>query len=831
MRTETHSRARKLGDRSKKATLKATNLTAPQSANQILEVTYRGSDLKKISLKNQVIEVFAPSLKFEQKATLTKISLNKRHTVAKVRYQLRAPGGIWDRVDNAAYQVFLQTGKRFNRRAPKQKLGTFQVTIPDPAVPTAKLISAPTLTSPTATYDFAIAYDDDLGIKVSTLDNADIQVTNSVGFKQKATFVRVDQPRDGRPRIATYRIAAPQGIWSEQDSNTYTVSLQPDQVTDLGAVAVPSGNLGTFQIEIDTTPPAAKLTAPDLTVNGGTTYDFTVTYSDSKTVNAGTLDGNDVLVTGPKGYSQQAAIVRVQSSSTGATCTVTYRIGAPGGIWYGEDDGTYTVNQLANQVSDGAGNFSPAGVLGIFKAILSAKLVKGSNAAETIAGGAENNVIRGLGGNDTLLGNGGNDILLGGAGNDTLDGGAGNDTADFGDAIAGVRSAGDDITGVTVNLATGFSVRTARIMPLGDSLTLGVTASALAPNAGYRSVLSSKFVQSGLSVNFVGTLKNGGGGLGDIDHEGHGGNNIDQINAGISSFLDTATPDVVLLMIGTNDIFIPDTAAEMLSKLSQLIDKITSFSPDVKLLVAAVPPIDPQADEKKSAAGQIADVQKIKDYNAGIPKLIASKKTARVSFVNTSSLTVADLSPRSVSSGVHLSDSGYSKLGNLWFNGLAAAVGTAQGTYKVDQDRLISIENIVGTSFNDVLIGNTGANLIEGSGGADLLTGNGGADVYIYKRPSEGMDTIADFGTDDLLRISAGGFSGKLVGGVGLSTKASATGVFVNGAQPISANPTFLYNNGIVSFDADGLGSGVAVPIAALSTKPVLSSNQIQIVA
>ena len=821
MQTETRSRTRKLGDRSKKATLKATNLTAPQSANQILEVTYRGSDLTKNSLKNQVIEVFAPSLKFEQKATLARISLNKRHTVAKVRYQLKAPGGTWDHADNAAYRIFLQAGKRFNRRAPKQKLGTFQVTIPDPAIPTAKLISAPALTSRTATYDFAIAYDDDSGIKVSTLDNADILVTNSVGFKQKATFVRVDQPRDGRPRIATYRIAAPQGVWSEQDSNTYTVSLQPDQVTDIGANAVPSGKLGTFQIDIDTTPPAAKLVAPDLTVNGGTTYDFTVTYSDSKTVNAGTLDGNDVLVTGPKGYSQQAAIVQVQSSSTGSTRTVTYRIGAPGGIWYGDDDGTYTVNQLANQVSDGVGNFSPAGVLGIFKVILSAKLINGSNADETIAGGAENNVIRGLGGNDTLQGNGGSDTLLGGTGNDTLDGGAGNDTADFGDAIAGV----------TVNLATGFSVRTARIMPLGDSLTLGITASGLAPNAGYRSVLWSKFVQSGLSVDFVGTLMNGGGGLGDIDHEGHGGNNIDQINAQVSPFLNAQKPDVVLLMIGTNDIFISDTAAEMLGKLSQLIDKITSFSPDVKLLVAAVPPIDPQADENKSAAGQAADVQKIKDYNAGIPKLIASKKTARVSSVDTSSLTVADLSPRAVSSGVHLSDGGYSKLGNLWFNGLATAVGTAQGTYKVDQDRLLSIENIVGTPFNDGLTGDTGANVIEGSGGADRLTGNGGADAFVYKRSTEGMDTITDFGTDDLLRISAGGFSSSLVGGVSLSSQASATGVFVNGTQPISANPTFLYSNGIVSFDADGLGIGAAVAIAALSKKPVLSSSQIQIVA
>ena len=825
MRSDTPSRSGKRLDRSTfsrvkvKATLNAANLTAPQSATQLLEVTYRGSDLKKNSLKNQVLQVSAPGLKFERQATLVRLSFNKRHTVAKARYKLQAPGGTWDHSDNAAYQIFLQAGKRFDRHAAKRKLGKFQVAIPDPAVPTAKLISAPLLSNRTAIYDFTIAYDDDLAIKVGTLDNADILVTNAIGFSQKATLVKVDKPSDGRPRIATYRIAAPNGVWSEQDSNTYTIALLPNQVTDTENIAIPSGKLGIFQIDIDTTPPSATLTAPDLTSDGGTNYDFTVTYSDNKAVNASTLDSSDILVTGPKGYSQQAAIVKVDS--TGGALRVTYRIGAPGGIWYGNDDGTYTISQVANQVSDVLGNLSPAGALGIFKVILSAKAINGNNAANAIDGGAENDVIRGFGSNDTLNGNGGNDILLGGAGNDTIDGGTGNDTADFGDAVAGVA----------VNLAAGTSTRIARIMPLGDSLTLGITASGQAPNAGYRSVLGSKFTQNGLSVDFVGTLMNSGGGLGDIDHEGHGGNNIDQISAQVTNFLSSKKPDVVLLMIGTNDIFIQDTAAEMLGKLSRLIDKITSFSPDVKVLVAAIPPIDPQADERKDSAGQADDVKKIKDYNAGISGLVASKKSARVAFTDTSSLTVADLSPRVVSSGVHLNDGGYSKLGNIWFNRLASAVGTAQSTYKVDQDHLISIENVVGTPFADTLIGNAGANVFEGSGGADRLTGNGGADAFIYKQPNEGIDTITDFGTDDLLRISAGGFSTSLVGGVNLSSKPAATGVFVNGTQSISANPTFLYSNGIVSFDADGTGAIAQVAIASLANKPALSLNQIQIVA
>ena len=45
----------------------------------------------------------------------------------------------------------------------------------------------------------------------------------------------------------------------------------------------------------------------------------------------------------------------------------------------------------------------------------------------------------------------------------------------------------------------------------------------------------------------------------------------------------------------------------------------------------------------------------------------------------------------------------------------------AQNTLGAGLDTLISIENVVGTSHNDVLIGNADANRLEGSGGKDVL--------------------------------------------------------------------------------------------------------------
>lgn len=71
---------------------------------------------------------------------------------------------------------------------------------------------------------------------------------------------------------------------------------------------------------------------------------------------------------------------------------------------------------------------------------------------------------------------------------------------------------------------------------------------------------------------------------------------------------------------------------------------------------------------------------------------------------------------------------------------LASGVATGQGS-----DTLLSIENVRGSSFNDVLIGNSSANILAGNGGSDVLTGGGGADVFVLSAMTSGNVTITDF--------------------------------------------------------------------------------------
>lgn len=73
-------------------------------------------------------------------------------------------------------------------------------------------------------------------------------------------------------------------------------------------------------------------------------------------------------------------------------------------------------------------------------------------------------------------------------------------------------------------------------------------------------------------------------------------------------------------------------------------------------------------------------------------------------------------------------------------------------------DSFISIEGLVGSAFNDTLIGTSGANRLDGGGGNDLLTGGGGADDFVF-RDGFGKDRIADF-QDGLDRIDLSGVAG-----------------------------------------------------------------------
>jgi len=192
------------------------------------------------------------------------------------------------------------------------------------------------------------------------------------------------------------------------------------------------------------------------------------------------------------------------------------------------------------------------------------------------------------------------------------------------------------------------------IMPLGDSITYGTGV-----EGGYRLGLWNSLLQDDFQVDFVGSESDGPVNI-DPDHEGHPGKTIQFIRENIRNWLNAHRPDIVLLLIGTNDILNPQVHdfPNASYRLSALIDQITLIAPDTDLLVASVTPLD------DSLANQ-----RVMAFNAEIPGLVDAyaRRGRRVYFVDMNwALSLADLGD-----GIHPNAVGYDKMARVWYDALS----------------------------------------------------------------------------------------------------------------------------------------------------------------
>ncbi len=202
-----------------------------------------------------------------------------------------------------------------------------------------------------------------------------------------------------------------------------------------------------------------------------------------------------------------------------------------------------------------------------------------------------------------------------------------------------------------------------KIMPVGDSITSG------ASSGGYRPSLWNKYVAAGKNVNFVGSARSGN--LTDQDHEGHAGWRIHQIDANIVNWVQQAQPDIVLLMIGTNDMGQSDASTAHI-RLSGLIDNIADTKPGVKIFVASIP----------LRTDTTSLTERIATFNAAIPPMVAAKVSEGkdVYFVDIHSvLTAGDLSD-----GIHPNGAGYEKVATAWFDASVEYVVEKAEDFTVD---------------------------------------------------------------------------------------------------------------------------------------------------
>ncbi|MDX2240328.1 MAG: GDSL-type esterase/lipase family protein [Leptolyngbyaceae cyanobacterium bins.302] len=200
-----------------------------------------------------------------------------------------------------------------------------------------------------------------------------------------------------------------------------------------------------------------------------------------------------------------------------------------------------------------------------------------------------------------------------------------------------------------------------RIMPVGDSNTHGYITDFDSESGGYRGYLWNSLVADGLAVDFVGTRSNGPSTI-DRNHEGYYGYRIDQVAGIVNNLLDTNQPDVILLMLGTNDLIQDTDVSNAPNRLAALIDQIFSQRPNVQILLASLPPLT-YSDN---------DPQQVVAFNSAVSGIVTSRAAQgrRINFVDIyNSLTANDLADR-----IHPTATGYAQIANTWYGAIRSSV-------------------------------------------------------------------------------------------------------------------------------------------------------------
>ncbi len=332
--------------------------------------------------------------------------------------------------------------------------------------------------------------------------------------------------------------------------------------------------------------------------------------------------------------------------------------------------------------------------------------VSGGDAAGDRLIGFEN--ILGSAFNDTLTGDGVANRLTGGLGNDVLKGGAGADTLDGGAGTSDTASYAGSSSGIFINL-------------LGSLQNGGDAGGDVL--VGIENVIGSE-ANDTLRGTADANILNGGGGNDTI--EGGGGNDtliggadvdrVDFSNLGVAVSVNLSITTAQNTGAGTMVI----TGFENLFG-SASNDTLNGDGNANNIFGNPGEDLISGGGGNDTLAGSLGDDTLI--GGAGADSLSGSELTE----------TIGDTASYITSAaGVTV---------NLALGGAQIGFGDAAG------DTLTGIENLIGSALGDTLTGDGAANIIEGRGGADSLTGGGGLDTVSYANSAAAV-------TVDLTRLS-----------------------------------------------------------------------------
>ena len=465
------------------------------------------------------------------------------------------------------------------------------------------------------------------------------------------------------------------------------------------------------------------------------------TFIDADVAN-GAVGGNDTLEGGLGNDVINGGIGVDTASYANASGSVSVTLTAGGGSSSGAD-GNDTLISIEN-VTGSAFDDS----------------LTGNNAANALTGGDGNDGLRGRGGDDILLGGNGSDFLNGGLGNDTIDGGAGFDRAAFyTDATAGVTV---DLNFQGVAQDTGQGMDTLIGIEALSGTAYGDT---LIGDNGDNWLWGSVAVFADGSISNLNNdtlIGNGGNDLlmvGVGNHSLSGGTGIDTVSFSQNGGTEGAAT-ISLALQGAAQV--TGNGSWTLTGIENLSggygnDTLTGDGGDNVLAGAAGDDtlIGGAGNDTLLGDGSIGLLNNsggsggIATFTDALPGTIAGNDTLEGGLGN-------DV----INGGIGVDTASYANASGSVSVSLTATGGSSSGAD--GNDTLISIENVLGSAYNDSIVGNADANVLVGGAGHDILRGN------------DGDDSLSGGTGDDFLNGGAG--NDVLDGGAGIDRVAYAVG-------------------------------------------------------
>ncbi|GJE27980.1 DUF642 domain-containing protein [Methylobacterium organophilum] len=414
----------------------------------------------------------------------------------------------------------------------------------------------------------------------------------------------------------------------------------------------------------------------------------------------------------------------------------------------GTDIADYSASATAVTVSLAAGTGSGGDAAG--DTLMSIEGVIGSAFADTLVAAAAGSALRGGDGNDTLKG---------GAGTDTLDGGAGIDTADYAASSAAI----------TVNLATGINVggdadgdtildvENVVGSAYDDSLIGDGNANLLSGGAGNDTLIggggadtldggagtdTADYAASGLavSVNLSTGMGSGGNADGDVlvSIENIVGSTYADVLTGDANanLLKGGAGDDTLAGLGGADTLDGGTGSNTADYSASAAGVGVNLAGTFSIQAFSVTVAAGTGTKGDAQGDTLLNIQNIIG-SAYADVLAANENGGRLTGGAGDDTLIAKAGADTLDGGTgsDLADYSYSTAAVT----LNLSTGAASGGY-ARGDTLISIERVMGSSYNDTLTGNATANDLSGGAGNDTIEGLGGADTL---DGGAGIDTVA----------------------------------------------------------------------------------------